>query len=254
MTTTRSRKLPNCLQSYKNQLQHSLVDSCFLNFNRPFTPTFNQLGGRAYNDQHYPIIKDQKGCSMQLLVQIDFSSLTLSYPFPSKGLLQIFVNNGFGKEEAFIEEDQFQIRFIEHVPSIPMTFEVETIEKEIICPLFFSPIVTKEYVSAYDYRLPQYVENIETFVQEEARTFLDVYSDYMLGADHKIGGYPYFLEKDFRLLRPDLQKFDTLLFQLVSDDSIGFNYRDSGIVSFFIEGERLANKDFSNVYMHIESY
>ena len=254
MNTTRLRDFPTCLKPYKRQLYPSLKDFCLLQFNPPFLQNLNQLGGTAYIERYSQIPKDSAGKTMQLLAQIDFSTFQLDAPFPQEGLLQIFVNADFGKMNTPIEHEQFQIKYTQYIDHSIKSEALEIVESNITLPVYFSPTIHCEYISAFDYRLSQYVSKLDLFIEDEARTFLEIYSDYMLGADHKIGGYPYFLENDFRSGRPDLQIYDTLLFQLVSDDTIGFNYRDCGIVSFFMNSEQLANKDFSNIYMHVETY
>lgn len=113
-----------------------------------------------------------------------------------------------------------------------------------------------EPVSAMDYRLNNYFkpEIMDAPITLDDRSFQDVYLESYLAAEHKIGGYPYFIHQDFRKTSPYLQHYDTLLLQIVSNDEQNIMWGDSGIISFFINSEKLAQCDFSDIYFHVEEY
>lgn len=60
-----------------------------------------------------------------------------------------------------------------------------------------------------------------------------------------VGGYPYFTQSDPREYEEAYRKYDTVLFQMDTDDEIMWG--DSGVANFFISAEDLANRDFSRV-------
>ena len=74
-------------------------------------------------------------------------------------------------------------------------------------------------------------------------------------AGHRIGGYPCFEQFDPRDDEPELQKYDTLLLQIVSHiapDTQGKEHElimfgDLGGCQFFIPAEKLRAKDFSDI-------
>lgn len=71
----------------------------------------------------------------------------------------------------------------------------------------------------------------------------------------QVGGYPYFTQRDPRKECEEIADRDTVLFQLDSaeerKDGVFQDYLilwgDAGIANFFINGEALRNRDFSNV-------
>ncbi|MCL2424330.1 MAG: DUF1963 domain-containing protein, partial [Micrococcales bacterium] len=66
---------------------------------------------------------------------------------------------------------------------------------------------------------------------------------------HHIGGYPLFTQWDPRDDNDDFAGHTTLLFQLDTDQAGGIDimWGDMGVGNFFIEPDRLAVLDFSNV-------
>ena len=74
-------------------------------------------------------------------------------------------------------------------------------------------------------------------------------------AGHRIGGYPRFEQFDVRDDEPALQKYDTLLLQIVSHTATDEQGRerelimfgDEGGCQFFIPAEKLRQRDFSDV-------
>ena len=254
-------ELPKHLIPFKHFIDQTTKESVKLTFSNDLPFAINsKIGGTPYTDTYAEIPKDRFGQTMQLLIQINFSEFNLSEPFPASGLLQIFVNKDFGKSDMKKDMDYFSIKF-SHLPATtdrPMEFSKEQEVQKYFPIQKQLKIVGKpslEPVSALDYRHGQcYPPDMLQQVTEDERTFEEIYFETFLGAEHKIGGYPYFIENDFRLADTKLKIYDTLLLQLVTDDAHFINYRDSGIISFFIESEQLAKLNFSNVYMHVEEY
>ena len=58
---------------------------------------------------------------------------------------------------------------------------------------------------------------------------------------HHLLGYPYFTQED-----PREGAYETLLFQMDSDDNILWG--DCGVANFFIDLEKLKQRDFSDVF------
>ena len=261
MDTIKLYELPKYLIPYKQLIDETTKESIKLKFSNDLPLVQNsKIGGIPYIDTYSTIPKDRFGQSMQLLIQINFEEFNLSKPFPSKGLLQIFVNKDFGNLKMKKEFDHFSIKFthLQLTNDTPISFSKESkINKNfpIQKQLKIIGVKSLEPVSSLDYRYEQFFpfEKL-TKITEDERTFEEIYFETFLGAEHKIGGYPYFIENDFRVITTKLKKYDTLLLQLVTDDAHYINYRDSGIISFFIESEELAKLNFSNVYMHVEEY
>lgn len=259
--------LPSQLEDFRNKIESTAVNSLWI------TPiegspslTDSKFAGFPYLPKSHLHPKDSNGELMPLLAQINFAQLPPSSLFPNKGLLQFFISNQFNepiknKEELFFQQD-FKVRYF------PIILE----ENQLVSN--FSPLTRSskfilqkemkmefslqlEPVSASDYRrekfLPSFhLENV--YMSDDGRTFEEIYFENFLGAEHKMGGYPYFIEYDTRKDSIFLKKFDTLLFQIISNDEQGIMYGDSGIIKFFINQQDLKNLDFSSIYFIAEQF
>lgn len=208
--------------------------------------------------------KDENNELMLLLAQLNFAELQLVYPFPEEGVLQFYISQHcFEKINHPAKHGQFKVHYFRPVedyrPSVQdftylsdvniNNFPIKS-EMKLVAKTRFEP------VSATDYRLENYFnrEIMDTSITHDERTFREVYLESYLAAEQKIGGYPYFIHEDFRKGSPFLQHYDTLLLQIVSNDEQGIMWGDSGIISFFINSEKLAQLDFSDIYFHTEEY
>ncbi|MEG0386010.1 MAG: YwqG family protein [Solibacillus sp.] len=208
--------------------------------------------------------KDDDGQFMLLLAQINFSEFQLDQPFPSKGILQFYISqqcSPHGKSNG--EPCHYHLQYIlpqelDNTSVLDFTYlnnadlRYFPIMQEM--KLHFSQLF--EPVSLTDYRLNNFFTStsMKEFITLDERSFHDIYSVNYLAADHKIGGYPYFIEQDFRKALPHLQHYDTLLLQIVSNDAQQIMWGDSGIISFFINSKKLQQLDFSDIYFHLEQY
>ncbi|MEK4427306.1 YwqG family protein [Solibacillus sp. FSL K6-1523] len=208
--------------------------------------------------------KDDDGQFMRLLAQINFSEFQLDHPFPLKGILQFYISQQCSSQvKPNAARHYFHVQYV-LLNEIDDTYELDfsymnradfrcfPIRQEM--KLHFNQ--SFEPVSIMDYRLKNYFNQaiMNEFITLDERSFHDIYLVNYLAADHKIGGYPYFIEHDFRESFPHLQHYDTLLLQIVSNDEQQIMWGDSGIISFFINSEKLQRLDFSDIYFHLEEY
>ena len=261
MNKTKNKRLQENLHPYKHLIDSTDKKSYLINFHPISESTsLNQIGGHPFSGSSHSIPKDDKGDDMLLLAQIDFNKIPLKQPFPSDGVVQFFVNADFGKGHFKKQNEQFSVRYIEpHFihETTPNNYSPNSHTKHVVStpiPYKFSGTVKEEPVSFFDYRYEKHFNGFNQIITADERTFHDIYTICFLGAEHKIGGYPYFIHEDFRSKHTHLKKYDTLLLQLVDDDEHKIGYRDSGIISFFIEEKKLMKKDFTDVYMHKEHY
>lgn len=257
----KNNRLRENLQPYQHLIDSTNKTSYLLQFH-PISEstTLNQIGGNPVINSYHSIPKDNKGNDMLLLAQIDFKKIPLKQPFPQNGIVQFFVNADFGKDNFQKQNEQFFVRYIEphQLHEEKPNSYIPPIHRNHIAsapiPYTFSGIVNEEPVSFFDYRYEKHFNGFNQIISADERTFDDIYTICFLGAEHKIGGYPYFIHEDFRSKHEHLKKYDTLLLQLVDDDEYKIGYRDSGIISFFIEEKKLIDRDFTDVYMHKEHY
>lgn len=207
--------------------------------------------------------KDENNEYLLLLAQLNFADLQLETPFPEQGILQFYISQRcFEKVTQSTTHGQFKVHYMQpsedHHPVYDFTYLSNVNSRDFPIKSEMKLVANTQFepVSATDYRLTNYFDHeiIETPITHDERSFKDVYLESYLAAEHKIGGYPYFIHEDFRKGSPYLQHYDTLLLQIVSNDAQGIMWGDSGIISFFINSGNLANLDFSDIYFHTEEY
>ncbi|ATP42053.1 hypothetical protein CSE16_19685 [Solibacillus sp. R5-41] len=224
----------------------------------------SKFAGLPYLPKGFIHPKGDDGKFMLLLAQVNFSEFQLNQPFPSKGILQFYISQQCSPQrKANAELCHFHLQYV------PTNESEETIEPDFSymngADLRYFPIMQEmklhfnklfEPVSIMDYRLKYYFTPtiMNELITLDERSFHDIYLVNYLAAEHKIGGYPYFIEQDFREANPHLQHYDTLLLQIVSNDAQQIMWGDSGIISFFINSKKLQQLDFSDIYFHLEQY
>ena len=204
----------------------------------------SKIGGLGYipHDKDFPTDKD--GNQLRLLAQIECDKIQLD-GFMKTGLLQFWILNDdmWGFEWANqTNQDGFRVIYY---PEIDKTVTKEEIESKFI-------------KNKYDYEeyfpvLRECGMNFEKSKDEEFDYNTDdeeIWEEYDSLSGHKVGGYPYFTQIG-RHEEKRLEYYDFLLFQL-NTDYIGeedvVRWGDAGVGNFFINSEKLKNRDFSDVF------
>lgn len=186
----------------------------------------SKLGGKYY-------WTDENGLEGYVfLAQINFSELPANDIFPKTGLLQFFVldDDGYG---LFADGKGFKVIYHQNLDN-----GYEVYRQPVNTPLYNENIglsftLSEEYLTASDYRMEDFVEDMED----------DIWKNFD-GSGSKLLGYPYFTQYDPRENGVS-QNYDRLLFQL--DTNKYLMWGDSGVANFFINSEKLANLDFSDI-------
>ena len=186
----------------------------------------SKLGGKYY-------WTDENGLDGYVfLAQINFSELPANDIFPKTGLLQFFVldDDCYG---LFADGKGFKVIYHQNLDN-----GYEVYRQPVNTPLYNENIglsftLSEEYLTASDYRMEDFVEDMED----------DIWKNFD-GSGSKLLGYPYFTQYDPRENGVS-QKYDRLLFQL--DTNKYLMWGDSGVANFFINSEKLANFDFSDI-------
>lgn len=267
LETERQIALPHQLEAFRDKIQSSVIYTTLIapSYVKP-SLTDSKFAGSPYLPKTHTIPKDSDGNDMYLLAQINFSEVLTHPLFPKEGLIQFFISKKLCiMEDKVIElllQQDFKVRFFPTIlPQHQLVHDFSSLticnEFPIKCEmgLIYSPLF--EPVSATDYRLENYLDLTfydTSFISEDEWTFEDLYLKNFLAADHKIGGYPYFIESDTRKTSPLLKRFDTLLLQIVSNDEQGIMFKDTGVIKFFIHHKNLQNLDFTSIYLIAEQY
>lgn len=267
MPTDYGLYLPQPLEDFRNSIESSAIEALWLTPKEQLLGlTESKFAGKPYLPKSHIYPKDSDGRFMPLLAQFNFGQMPPLPDFPSKGILQFFISNQFGystaeKEERFFQQE-FKVRYFpEILPESQLVDDFSFLEISEKFPiqhemgLDYQRLL--EPISASDYRREEYLYTPflkDKIISEDERTFEEIYNEAFLAADHKLGGYPYFIEEDTRKDSALLKRFDCLLLQIVSNDEQGIMYGDSGILKFFINKQSLLKGDFSSIYFVAEQY
>lgn len=262
-------ELPTELESIRPLIENSLLPIYkLLPFSKTTSLFDSKFSGSAYFPYNITYPKDIDGCQMAMLAQINFTQLNMELPFPKEGILQFFISPSIYRSKLPIEEHLFQHYFkVRYYPQVlpaeklnydvPLNKKVEYEPFPIGNEMALLLTHTFEPVSAMDYRVERYLKKPLSYystIPNDGKSIEDLYLEHYLGAEHKIGGYPYFIYDDTRKSSPFLRRFDTLLLQIVSNDAQNIMWGDSGIIKFFINEQKLMNLDFSDIYFIAEQY
>ncbi|MCB9295881.1 MAG: DUF1963 domain-containing protein [Lewinellaceae bacterium] len=229
---------------------------------RKTLPWESKIGGLPYwpAQMKYPTAPD--GSPLWLLAQANFEEVPALHPFPSQGLLQIFIHDdslyGLNLDDPF---DQSRFRLVYH-PAIRRddTFLLNSfgfledarylpIEAGVSYPLSFQ--LGHELVPPSDYQFDQLLgEGFFEVFGEEQWEVRNRYSRAVLNAPHKMGGYAFFCQEDPRNPGEPME----LLFQLGSSDQFNCMWGDMGVANFFICRDALQKANFSRVMYNWDCY
>lgn len=240
-------------------------------------PVFqSKFGGNPYFPTNMEYPKNKEGQPLAMLAQINFEELftnqeildavenddELKY-LPRKGMLSFFVdyyddlvgsNFGPGSDSSSFKVIYFDELTENHITDFSFLepqskdfyivvdgeYEVSFEMKEQLITMEsyeWEEIVGKE---AYDY-----LEELDGDMDDIEEEYANLYT-----GGHQIGGYPFFTQDDGREWDDELKKYNFLLFQLDSECGDGkmIMWGDLGVGNFFINIEKLKNKDFTDIY------
>ncbi|KRG11075.1 hypothetical protein ACA30_21235 [Virgibacillus soli] len=263
-------KLPQPLQPYADALAKT-KKPCLIIHGKigKTTPLQSKFAGNPYWLKADPYPTTKKGEPLRLLAQINFNDIETIPNYPEEGILQFFVadDDVYGLDfDDGTNQDTFRVVYHEKVESDPSkwlsNFPVFAeddhyfpINKE--CALTFER--SEELMSSNDYRFNK-LTNLNSLLESEEDEdydtydeIIDAYSEVVKEQGSKLGGYPFFTQEDPRAYG-DYLTFDTLLFQIDTDDELDIMWGDSGVGNFFIAYEDLKKRDFSKVLYNWDCY
>ena len=230
----------------------------------------SKFGGLPYWDLSKPYPAGEDGKKLVLLAQINFDGAPVEEPLPRSGLLQFFV----GQDDCFginweRPDHQLNFRVVYHkvIDSAVTSEQVKALDVPTHAELEYGPVfqeVAVQIKKTTAYRGPadgrfeeifrQAVKAVtgENIGEQGSYKYLgkedyEYLYDQLDTSGHRLLGYPYFTQED---PRPMDSPYDTLLFQMDSEISVGVDYTmwgDMGVGNFFINLEDLKKCDFSRV-------
>ncbi len=228
----------------------------------------SKFGGLPYWDLSMSYPTDQTGNKLILLAQINFDQYPVEEPLPQGGMLQFFA----GQDDLVgMDEPQrgFRVVYHPHIDSSVTENEIRALDipthqGQDYFPVFQSVAVTLEKGTSYigpenclfDDIFTQAWKNVTGEALKRGEDFRDILEEeaqndlyeQLSPVGHHLLGWPYFTQYD---PRPQNNFYDTLLFQMDSDSTEEQEYvmwGDNGVGNFFINGEDLKKRDFSNVF------
>ena len=224
----------------------------------------SRLGG-APVDSTVPL--DGAGNPMHILAAIWCSEVHGVPDFPSKGVLRFYIadNDLYGADfDNPTKQIDFRVLYDESEESFAAEQRDDVNISEVfpiphVLPIRLTPAMGS--VRTSDYRFEESVNaalrkaNITSGFAELSMDEQDFLCEANHYAGHRIGGYPTFEQTDPRDGNPELQKYDTLLLQIVSHMEHAENganrdlimFGDLGGCQFFIPQDKLRARDFSDI-------
>lgn len=262
-------------KKYQETAKEMMVADASVNASKEIKITDSKIEGIPYIPKGRKIPTNSKGQQFMFLAQINCEDLKGLEDFPQEGILQFWIlgedllgldfddytnRDGFDviyyeKIEDYYSEDEFKEMYN------PYKFDLKYMETLIAsepCKMKFSLEKQKESFN-YEFleRLYEKVLKEENLTFEEdnelyeevERIYEDEFYEEIVGT--KCNGFPYFTQWEPRDDK-QMKEYDTSLFQIDSGKEVMIG--DSGVMHFFINREKLKNKDFSDVFYHWDCY
>jgi len=262
-------------KKYQETAKEMMVADASVNASKEIKITDSKIEGIPYIPKGKKIPTNSKEQQFMFLAQINCEDLKGLEDFPQEGILQFWVlgedllgldfddytnRDGFDviyyeKIEDYYSEDEFKEMYN------PYKFDLKYMEILIAsepCKMKFSLEKQKE---SFNYEL---LDNLFKEVLEEEslgfnekdklyeeveKLYDDEFYEEIVGT--KCNGFPYFTQWEPRDDK-QMKEYDTSLFQIDSGKEVMIG--DSGVMHFFINREKLKNKDFSDVFYHWDCY
>ena len=262
-------------KKYQETAKEMIVADASVNASKEIKITDSKIEGIPYIPKGKKIPTNSKEQQFMFLAQINCEDLKGLEDFPQEGILQFWIlgedllgldfddytnRDGFDviyyeKIEDYYSEDEFKEMYN------PYKFDLKYMETLIAsepCKMKFSLEKQKE---SFNYEL---LDNLFKEVLEEEslgfnekdklyeeveKLYDDEFYEEIVGT--KCNGFPYFTQWEPRD-DEQMKEYDTSLFQIDSGKEVMIG--DSGVMHFFINREKLKNKDFSDVFYHWDCY
>lgn len=241
----------------------------------------SKVGGTPYvpNEFEYPrsTINNEP---LQLLAQINFEQMPKLEDFPSKGILQFYIQDTFDTmygldfstptqqkdfRVIYHENIDYSANNLDKIPTIKQCSEFDFIVEK--CCKLVPQLINNQAMLMCDVNFWDTLENI--FIEIYPNATKQEFEDFCQQDDtdnyiwdncfnedlayHSIGGYPFFTQSDPRE-ECSYADYTTLLLQLNTDDTCGMTWGDNGIGNFFIKPNDLKNLNFNDVLYYWDCY
>ena len=220
----------------------------------------SKFGGNPYfpkDGYEYPLDNDNK--PMRLLAQINFEEIPFLDKLPRKGILQMYIKVSddylYGLDfEDGRNKDGFRVIFFDtiEIDKTKLLNDFGFVNKEYEFPIEdeigLDFLLHSEVVSCGDYQFDKIFGKSMFELEDKYGNCVEkFYDENGYGDGHKIGGYAYFTQEDPRVYDDRYKEYNYLLLQIDTDDDYNIVWGDCGVANFFINEEKLAKHDFSDI-------
>lgn len=269
LKTTVIEKMETELLPYKEELFELIKPQVKLSLTdakEDFPLWKSNLNGNPYLPKGFNYPTEENGFPMKMIAQLNLEELPILEDYPEKGILQFYVKSGddyFGRDDAVkviyhenIIEDESQLvtdfSFLSSIDMEDWLYE----EPDRIFTITGSLKYKMPDAQTIIRLKPKLIEKLEKdeSIIGDSFAILDDLASEVNGIEevkHQLGGHHCILQHD---ILEEKTQYDTLLFQLDSDIETGIYFWDMGIAGFFINKEKLRNKDFSDVLYDWECF
>ena len=262
-------------KKYQKTAKEMIVADASVSASKEIKITDSKIEGIPYIPIGRKIPTNSKGQQFMFLAQINCEDLKGLEDFPQEGILQFWIlgEDLLGLDfDDYTNRDGFDVIYYEKIEDYysedefvemynPYKFDLKYMETLIAsepCKMKFSLEKQKE---SFNYELLDNLfkevleeENIgfnekDKLYEEVEKLYDDEFYEEIVGT--KCNGFPYFTQWEPRD-DEQMKEYDTSLFQIDSGKEVMIG--DSGVMHFFINREKLKNKDFSDVFYHWDCY
>ena len=262
-------------KKYQETAKEMMVADASVSASKEIKITDSKIEGIPYIPIGRKIPTNSKGQQFMFLAQINCEDLKGLEDFPQEGILQFWVlgSDHFGKDfDNPTNRDGFDVIYYEKIEDYysedefkemynPYKFDLKYMETLIAsepCKMKFSLEKQKE---SFNYELLDNLfkevleeENLgfnekDKLYEEVEKLYDDEFYEEIVGT--KCNGFPYFTQWEPRD-DEQMKEYDTSLLQIDSGKEVMIG--DSGVMHFFINREKLKNKDFSDVFYNWDCY
>ena len=242
--------------------------------------TDSKIVGLPYLPKGAEFPKAPNGEEMLMIAQINCEDLKGLKDFPQKGILQFFV---FDDDDAMFGldfdnptvQDTFRVIYYDKIEEFYDEKELENIYKPHNYEESFLTNNNESYKIEFELRtekerFEEAIYNVFDKLCKEKklekhqedwlyRKILNIEMEYSEEPHSQCDGFAFFTQSDPREFEEKYKKYDTVLFQLDSEyDENTKKWKvcigDAGVLNFFINREKLKNKDFTEILYNWDCY
>jgi len=250
-------ELSEALEPYRNAIEATIESYIKIELTDNSQPTWwqSKFGGLPYMPKGFEYPKSNDGEYLYLLAQINFAEVPNLAGLPEQGILQFYIAAnedlyGCNFENPF-NQDKFRVVYFPEVDSeinnllTDFSFLPKLESEDWLMP--FQGCCAVKFnldtapISPSDYQF-NFFDSCDGNEEDE-------YIDKFYSDEHKLLGYPGFIQEDPRPCLSGGEQY-VLLFQMDSDaNENGFDmcWGDGGIANFFIQRSHLQKLDFTQV-------